>query len=81
MEYKIGDKVKLIRDSQTWDSSTGGQCPNNVKIKNIITFLGLDEPFSGVIYSIKNTSIKIGDYSFSTSNSIIEVIENTYEIY
>lgn len=78
MKYKIGDKVKLLRESIRWNSSAGGKSPNNVNGND----LGIKEPFIGIINNIwGNVAIVINGYGFSTTNSKIDLLENTYEIY
>lgn len=79
MEYKIGDKVKLIRSSVNWNSSAGGKCPNypfNNDTKNRVNF-GINEPFIGIIGNIKeDQAIEINGYGFSLSNIIsLEILD------
>lgn len=79
MEYKIGDKVKLLRSSVNWNSAAGGKCPNDIQEGA----LGISKPFIGIIGNIKEgEAIEIDGFGFSMSNIIsIELFENTYEIY
>lgn len=79
MEYKIGDKVKLLRSGVNWNSAAGGKCPNDVHGNG----LGIEEPFIGIVGNIReDQAIEIDGFGFSMSNIIsIELFENTYEIY